>query len=408
MQKTEFFEAAVQQGFYGIHEGGLTGKKDNVRKYWEDISIKTAIRRPVSNLLESKERLRIVDLGSGSGEGYQLLTHIPPVNKTTIQRDFVITDSTIENYLGVDISPSMIAQGIKNYSGKENVQFIEADLTYNYSFLNEGPFDVYFSSYASPSHLHALELKNLIEKIFDTTPDNFVLALDLLGKYSPEWPVYWDSLETEMNPYNMVWLYPAGQVEMNESENFSVRYWDCDGIRQLISEVAQKHQRTISMNCIDRSILVGRHMSTGNYNNHPQQLRTEINKLFDRDYRGMVPNLFADISYLDNMQINHPAEYQRIAGYCSQWNTVIAYLGALINKNKGDAQKLHETASEELREEFQMLSWLEANSSRFPVVDFWASVMGPQVACVLRNLEFSLPEGLGCGHGLFCTIEVFK
>jgi len=55
-----------------------------------------------------------------------------------------------------------------------------------------------------------------------------------------------------------------------------------------------------------------------------------------------------------------------------------------------------------------MLAWLYRNADRFLVVDFWASVMGPQVACVLRNLEFSLPQGLGCGHGLFCVVEVEK
>jgi len=63
---------------------------------------------------------------------------------------------------------------------------------------------------------------------------------------------------------------------------------------------------------------------------------------------------------------------------------------------------------DELKEELMMLQWLDGNSSRFPVVDFWASIMGPQVACVLRNLEFGLSDGLGCGHGLFCTIEVKK
>jgi hypothetical protein len=34
--------------------------------------------------------------------------------------------------------------------------------------------------------------------------------------------------------------------------------------------------------------------------------------------------------------------------------------------------------------------------------------MGPQVGCVLRNLEFSLPQGIGCGHGLFCVVEIEK
>jgi len=53
-----------------------------------------------------------------------------------------------------------------------------------------------------------------------------------------------------------------------------------------------------------------------------------------------------------------------------------------------------------------MLAWIFRNAARFPVVDFWASVMGPQVACVLRNLEFLLPRGLGCGHGLLCVVEI--
>lgn len=127
MEKTEFFETAVQQGFYGLDKGGLTGKKDNVRKYWEDISIKTAIRRPILNLLNHKAKLRVVDLGCGSGEGYELLTHIPPANKTTIQRDFMLTDSKIQLYLGVDISPSMIKQGGANFSGKDNIQFLEGN-----------------------------------------------------------------------------------------------------------------------------------------------------------------------------------------------------------------------------------------------------------------------------------------
>jgi hypothetical protein len=77
MLKTEFYEAAVRQGFYGIDGGGLVGKKDNVRKYWEDIFIKLSLREAMASLLAEKGALRIVDLGAGSGEGLELLTHIP-------------------------------------------------------------------------------------------------------------------------------------------------------------------------------------------------------------------------------------------------------------------------------------------------------------------------------------------
>lgn len=42
IKPTEFFDIAALQGFYGLERGGLIGKKDYVRKYWEDITIKLA------------------------------------------------------------------------------------------------------------------------------------------------------------------------------------------------------------------------------------------------------------------------------------------------------------------------------------------------------------------------------
>jgi hypothetical protein len=41
IKPSEFFDIAAQQGFYGLESGGLTGKKDYVRKFWEDIAIKS-------------------------------------------------------------------------------------------------------------------------------------------------------------------------------------------------------------------------------------------------------------------------------------------------------------------------------------------------------------------------------
>jgi len=59
-----------------------------------------------------------------------------------------------------------------------------------------------------------------------------------------------------------------------------------------------------------------------------------------------------------------------------------------------------------LAEDLEMISWLYKNAARFPVADFWASIMGPQIACVLRNCEMNYPDAFGCGHGLFCVVEV--
>ena len=62
MRRTEFFEAAVRAGFYGIERGGLFGKKDNVRKYWEDAFVKAAVRPSIESLLAANDRLRIVEV----------------------------------------------------------------------------------------------------------------------------------------------------------------------------------------------------------------------------------------------------------------------------------------------------------------------------------------------------------
>jgi hypothetical protein len=104
MPRTEFYESAVKHGFYGVDKSGLFGKKDNVRKYWEDVSIKLSIRPAIEQVLGCKDKIRIVDLGCGSGEGVELLTHIPPTTPVkTVHKEFVITEENIEIYKGVDI-----------------------------------------------------------------------------------------------------------------------------------------------------------------------------------------------------------------------------------------------------------------------------------------------------------------
>jgi hypothetical protein len=98
--------------------------------------------------------------------------------------------------------------------------------------------------------------------------------------------------------------------------------------------------------------------------------------------------------------------WARIYDYYNQWQTVVNVLNALMCTNNAEVKRIIESSPAGIADELKMLAWLYRNADRFPSVDFWASVMGPQVACVLRNLERSLPQGLGCGHGLFCVVEV--
>jgi len=406
MIKTEFFETAVLLGYYGSEAGGLFGKKDNVRKYWEDFSIKDLLKPVVLEIVNRKDKIRITDFGCGSGEGYELITHISPVERPS-KKDFLLFAGQIEYYLGIDISQAMIKQGESLYSNKKNMDFVQADLSKEYPFQNKEPFDIYLSTYSSPSHLTEAEMIRLVEKVLTHSSGHSYLILDLLGKYSPEWPCYWSEQKCEMLPYNMSWLQLPAVLKPEKVESYYVKYWDNLSIKKIINDAAAKLNKIVKVSTKDRSIFVGRHIDTGFYNSYPQPLRYQVNRLFDRDYEGKFQSMYADTSYLDCYKNIHPIAWERIKNYQTKWNTVIKLFGALVDNNNNLIKELIETSDADLSEELKMLTWLGRNSQRFPVDNFWASVMGPQLACVLRNLEMNLPEGIGCGHGLFCIIEIY-
>ncbi|RLB36744.1 MAG: class I SAM-dependent methyltransferase, partial [Deltaproteobacteria bacterium] len=56
---------------------GLFGKYDNVRRLWEDQITSIFLRPHLNNLVDYKkkrlERLRILDLGCGAADGYDLI-----------------------------------------------------------------------------------------------------------------------------------------------------------------------------------------------------------------------------------------------------------------------------------------------------------------------------------------------
>ena len=409
MRRTEFYETAVKAGFYGIERSGVCGKKDNVRKYWEDVFIKTAVRPSLESLLAQAARLRIMDLGAGSGEGLELLTHVPPSQPVQSSSPFLFTEDRIEAYEGVDLSPAMVAQGRENYADRRNVRFVEADLSEGLPLMNEPPFHVYFSSYCSLSHLTADELEQLSAQIFTHAENGSIVVYDVHGRYSPEWPVHWSGSAREQLPYNMGYLLPPQEQDPRTVDWFNVTYWTAPELLETIQRASRVSGTQVRVRTLkDRSILVGRHMDTCFFKPVRLAVRGQVNHLFDRDYRGDTAGLTVPLDYLDDCRgLSREADL-RLRDYHSSWSTVIRTLEALMRTDNAGVRQLIESSPEALAEDLKMLAWLYRNANRFPVLDFWASVMGPQVACVLRNLELNLPEGLGCGHSLVCIVEVCK
>ncbi|MGP0128494.1 MAG: hypothetical protein ACTMUB_04265 [cyanobacterium endosymbiont of Rhopalodia musculus] len=72
------YTQAVQEGKYDLYVGNLFGKYDNVRTYWEDQLTRIVLRPFLSDLVDNRRKnnqgIRIVDLGCGAGQGYDILT----------------------------------------------------------------------------------------------------------------------------------------------------------------------------------------------------------------------------------------------------------------------------------------------------------------------------------------------
>ena len=409
MRRTEFYETAVEAGFYGIERSGVFGKKDNVRKYWEDVFIKTAVRPSLESLLARTAKLRIIDLGAGSGEGLELLTHVPPSRPVKSPNPFLLNEERIEVYEGIDLSPAMVAQGKVNYAGRHCVHFMEADLSEGLPLMSEPPFHIYFSSYCSLSHLTARELEHLSSQIFAHAENGSIVVYDVYGRYSPEWPIYWSRSAREQLPYNMGYLLPPQEQDPRTVDWFNVTYWTSHELIETIqraSSASGTQVRVLSLR--DRSILVGRHMDTCFFKPTRFAVRSQVNHLFDTDYQEDTTGLTLNLDYLDGCRSLSQEADLRIRDYHSSWSIVIRTLEALMHTDNARVRQLIESSPEALAEDLKMLAWLYRNADRFPVLDFWASVMGPQVACVLRNLELNLPEGLGCGHSLLCIVQVCK
>jgi SAM-dependent methyltransferase len=406
IKPAEFFDIAAQQGFYGLEEGGLTGKKDYVRKYWEDISIKLTLRSSIEKLLATRDNIRVVDLGCGGGEGFELLTHIA-VNRplSSGQQCFVLSPGQI-SYIGVDVSSSMIQQGKKNYENRNNLRFEQADLNKGFPLMNEQPFDIYFSSYSSLSHLAPHKLQTLVEEIFDHAEPGAIIVFDLLGKYSLEWPKYWNESRI-MLTYNMAYLIPPELREKETIQWYEVCFWTPAMLFQIIDAAGKKTgTNTQLVQCIDRSIFVGRHMDTGLFGAPLLNYRYQMNHLFDHEHREEIEHLLIDLDWCRELEKIQSFIWSRLSDYKEKWNCIIRLIEALLHGDDTMVSNLIEKTPQDISNELKFLTWLYRNAHRFPVVDFWASIMGPQIAVILRNIEMSLGPALGCGHGMLCVIEI--
>ncbi|MBL7178122.1 MAG: hypothetical protein ISS66_20045 [Desulfobacteraceae bacterium] len=92
MAERKAYSKAANTGRYD-KSSGLLGKYDNVRRFWEDQVTGIFLRPALNDLMERKrrylDRIRILDLGCGSGDGYDLLMAV--ITKDPGIYEYVIT-----------------------------------------------------------------------------------------------------------------------------------------------------------------------------------------------------------------------------------------------------------------------------------------------------------------------------
>lgn len=406
----------VGDGHYADAPSGLRGKFDNVRRSWEDQITRFAIRPALARIARQAHAagrgVRVADLGCGAGEGLDLLLKVP-VGSETARGRYLIGWDDIAAYHGLDLCPTMITQAAKRFAALPQTSFAVGDLAdLGHLLRGQQPFDLYYNSYGSLSHLDDGQLRRMVDGVLTHQSGPCVLLIDVHGQYSPEWPSYWnysrDAGAPRMQPYNMVWMYPESEREarLAEQKDYRIRYWRGDELRQYLQDIPGVAERQRSLTFVDRSILVGRHMDTACFHPGIKPLRRAVNALFEFNQISTPDDLHADL--LPSTDDPHVDAF--FTDYVRAWNALVDWFGRLLAGDRtpppaeycaagGPVPATLREGMEALIEQSKRLAWFNPGDPE-------ANLLQPQFGLLLRQLEFHMQRGLGCGHGLLAVLEL--
>ncbi|RMH74655.1 MAG: class I SAM-dependent methyltransferase [Cyanobacteria bacterium J007] len=411
------YAKAVAIGAYDSDSPGLFGKHDNVRRYWEDRFNRTVLSQFLEPLVERQREansgIRVMDLGCGAGEGLGILTSLPkrPRNLDS-EPERVLSYRDISCYKGVDISPAMIQKGKEVHAKHSQASFHVCDLNEGLPMEpGEAPYDVYFSSYGSLSHLNDESFEQLIGQICKNVEDRSIFVADLLGRYSYEWPCYWGENKDNgsiMKTYSMSYIYPPDARGEIEVERFPIRFWGGEEFDRFVTQIAaSKGVKVAKRRLCDRSILVGRHMNTREFNPEAPPLRAAVNSLHQINTRTDLSQLLFEY----HPHPDHPHLNRFFDKLQDSWNAVVyACMDALEHWRNPHKLQTEPPAGEPplVQDAIRTIRKAVRCAPNMRLDDPRANLVEPQLAYLLRELEWNLQQGLGASHGLLAVYEFKK
>lgn len=416
------YSEAVKSGLYA-KKSGLTGKYDNVRKHWED-EITAHFLYPhllkiVNHCHEKMRRVRIMDLGCGSADGYELLSSVryrdPDLEEVEIG---LLTPDVFGLYTGIELNEDLLEQAEGIYGGNAKMHFRQGDFSKGLPLEDgEEPYDLYFTSFGTCSH-HTDDrtLVRYLSDIAKATRDYSVIVCDWLGRYSYEWQTLWsnDLKKNKVMDYVVSYIYDKEEREQkrDELQHLNLRLMSRTEIDAAVKKAEERSKTTIRpVQFFDRSVLVGRHVDTGDYNPHAQPMRSAVNSLHEPNMRTDLNSLVMD--YAPKKGFDFVNDYFEHLQMC--WNTLVNYVDRLLvaydedgEQFSGPTPKIPASYPEALKEAMtrmrrviEGIGWLRTGLPRENIIE-------PQLGFALRHLEMKLQQGQGCSHGLVGIFEVDK
>ena len=408
MTEIDAYNEALNSGQYQ-KPGGLLGKYDNVRRFWEDeqlgLYLRPYLERLIARKKECGKRLRVLDLGCGGGDGFEFLTSINSTNASISEHNTKIVEpDTLEFYQGVDINEGLLRQARATYDSRQDVGFVHSDFN-DFDFGTEEPYDLYMANYGTLSHNNDEQTVELLSKIARHSKDGTLIIVDWLGRFAYEWQTLWtrDFRNNQWMDYVISYIHPGSGAKQPELTSFPLRIMGRKEVFHIYHQTKRKTGDSIELHKLaDRSSYVGRHIDTAQYNPHCQPLRQRVNSLFE-------PNVSTD---LDKLIIHYvPMEgfaevnayYQRLTDW---WNYLINYTKALLAQNTppkipAGTPVVVRKALSTMRKVVRVAAGTRIGTPR-------ASLVEPQLGYCLRELEMGLQRGLGCGHGVVAIFEIVK
>jgi ubiquinone/menaquinone biosynthesis C-methylase UbiE len=409
------YSEAVSSGQY-VKKSGLYGKYDNVRRFWEDAVTRLMLRRHLAKLVSEKrnklQRLKVMDLGCGSGDGIDILMNTTAKDPGIYEYEInLIDDSMLEKYVGIDSNDDLLAQAREHYGNNEKMSFHNADFSKGLPSPDE-PFDIYLSSYGTFSHNSDETTVKLLAEIAKSADSGALVVLDWLGRYSYEWRDLWDESEGDETfmDYRISYIYPPEERHRADIASFPLRLLSGKEAEGLIARASERSGVELKkLRIFDRSIFVGRHMDTAEYNRHAPALRGIISSLLEPNCRTDLEGLIINYVPLDG----HDEVNGFLESFSQCWNALVKHaidlLAAYPELPQSSEELLasHSYYPQPLRETVATMHKVITCTGDLPG-DARANIIEPQLAYSLRKLEMQLQQGLGVAHGLCAVLEVVK